>query len=456
MQIKPKIKPIKKSRLPLLALAMVLLLLGILIYFYVTKQPAHKPHGEKQMQELFAINETLQSVAVSLDNGVQYCLEDREGKLYYTGNAARPLDAEIEQAIRSDLHSIVINDTIAPKGQPTLAMRLQPPHIKITATYETQQIDFFVGAEVPLTAEYYFKTSNTEGIYAINAGFESLFYTNPNAMLQKEKAEIHKQLIESIRFSGKHNVEIIVQSLEQDRAYGIVHKEIYYPANPVVLNAMIESLHNIDLGVFIKAYEKEENYGFHGPEALHIEVKQQAGQNATGQVPAGTKQIVVGNAIDEFSVYLLYNNNVYRASSLALQSIRSVGDTLYSKNAFPLSLLDVSNLVQIQDGTNIWKIDTQVKETETEVAVYKNGKVTDLPSFQAQLKYALQEEADVFVGPTKPQGEAVRKFIITLRNKTMEIAFYTADLYNDYIAIDGNIVYKWAKQKTQNLFHTAQ
>ncbi len=459
MQTNPRRKPNKhKSYLPIIILTVMAIALFSLI-FWPKDRP--KPIATPESNfSVFLTEAALQSVEVQLDNGVKYRLENKDGTLYLEqGTQLHPVDASIAERIRDVLSRVYAQSRITQKTTPTLGMRLNPAHISIRAVFaDGKQVSYAVGAQIPLIFDYYFAISEAEGIFAINEGFEDLFFRQPDTLIAVADAQLHRNLIKSIEFRGKFEAKVDIDSIESERIYGSLQADRLYPADAETLYRIVSALDQLRLGVFVEAYDGKKDFGFDKENALELVIEQHAGQNDTTSVPAGIKTLRFGNDADDFTVYTLFEGNVYRLSKITMQAILDVGvETLASKYPFALSLLDVSNLLSIEDsspsGKTLWRIEMTAEDEGSEVHIYKDGRSYDLDAFKAMLNKALQERYDSFaVSPDLGDAPALRSFRIEMRSGTYQVDFYTADSFSDYIRVNNVIYSKWSKQKTASLF----
>lgn len=459
MQSSARRKKRRKSYLPHLLLSGMAI--ALLLLWLQSQKKVEKITPPSQSVKLLETQSPIENVTVSLDNGQSYVLQRKEGRLQIEKEGFfYPVEAKSAQLMEEHLRYVQAQNQILETSLPMPAMRLHPARIHILASFaDGRQYQYFIGAQIPLSNDFYFMMADLEGIYAIHNGFEELFYVHPDSLIEVAELDVHKNLIKELHFSGSKNFSIELLSLESERAYGLLQAGFHYPSDAEYLYRMIASIDNISLGMYVEAYDTNKDYGFQSSESFMLRVVQYAGESETRRVEAGEKVLQFGKAADEFSVYVRFDDYVYRLSRIGLAPILDASvEKLLSREPFALSLLDVSNLLEIQDTfqgkRQVWRVDTVIKEADSEVAIYKNEQPYDLDAFKAMLKYVLEAKVDtVLPEPIIAEGEPLRSFLITLRGGVqMRIDFYSADAIYDYVMLNGVVHSKWAKQKTLALF----
>lgn len=459
MQSSARKKRRRKSYLLLLVL--LGMAIALLLFWLQSQKKPEKIIPPSLTVTLLETESPVEKVNVDLENGQSYRLQRKDGRLYLEkeGNLY-PVERKTAQLMEAYLGQVIAQNQITAESLPMPVMRLSPPRIKIKASFaDGREYSYYIGAQVPLSNDFYFMMPQAQGIYAIHNGFEEVFYVHPDSLIEVAELDVHRNLIREISFSGNKNFSIELLSLETDRVYGLLKADFQYPADAEYLNRMIASINDITLGIYVEAYDESKDYGFQSEEGFALSVIQYAGENETKRVEAGEKVLHFGKAADAFSVYVRFGDYVYRLSTIELAPILDASvEKLLSREPFALSLLDVSNLLEIEDTQQgkirIWRVDTQVKEDDTEVAIFKNDVPYDLDAFKSMLKYMLEAKVDAILpDAVLPEGDALRSFLITLRGGVqMKVEFYAADALFDYVSVNGIVRSKWAKQKTQALF----
>ncbi len=435
MQIKPKRQEQRSKRWDILLLfTVVIAIFALIILFYSKKEKDIVPEYPKTIMKI----DDISAIDVNLNGKKAYSLTNKQNTYYLNGDKA--LNADKSELIGRLTSNIEVEDHVDKSNLSLSEAGLEAPHI-VLDIHRTggETVHLFIGNMIPLSDNYYFKLNSDNEIYEINNGYEDLFNIDPLLLLDSDSLGISRNIIKSINIQNPNGeFEIILKDSNNKRVTGYINKPIHYPADSDKVNAIINSLINIDLALPISDSNDLDQYGFDSKNATKINVELYASDNQNSK--ANNIKLVLGNSHDEFYVFALYDNRVYNISSIAVQSIMGCNiDTLLSKKIFNLSTQDLDSLMNIKDNygdkVHLYSI---MHENDGELAIYNNDEPFDKDAFVDNIKTMLSLELDGFEKSVDTKAlKLIRQIEFAKKNETHTVSFYEKDEYNLWVSIDG-------------------
>lgn len=449
MQIKPKRQEQRGKRWDILLLfAVVIAIFALIILFYSKKEKDIAPEYPKTIMKI----DDISAIDVNLNGKKVYSLTNKQNTFYLNGEKA--LNADKSELIGRLTSNITVEGYV---DQSNLSLRdagLDTPHIVVDIhRIGGETVHLHIGNKIPLSDNYYFKLNSDNEIYEINNGYEDLFNIDPLLLLDSDNLGIARNLIKSINIHNPNGeVEIMLKDSKNKRVAGYINKPIHYPADSDKVNAIVNSLINIDLALPIEDSNDLDKYGFDSKNATKINVELYSSDNqSTKTYNVG---IMLGNTIDEFYVFALYNNRVYKISSIAVQSIIGCNiDTLLSRKIFNLSTQDLDSLMNIKDSygdkVHLYSI---IHSKNGELAIYNNDEPFDKDAFVDNIKTMLSLELDGFEKSVDTKAlKLIRQIEFAKKNETHTVSFYEKDEYNLWVSIDGVCIGYCIKQNLNQI-----
>lgn len=449
MQIKPKRQEQRSKRWDVLLLfTVVIAIFALIILFYSKKEKDVDPEYPKTIMKI----DDISVIDVNLNGKKAYSLTNKENKYYLNGDKA--LNADKSELICRLTSNIEVEGHVDQSNLSLSETGLDAPHIVLDIhRIGSETIHLFIGNKIPLADNYYFKLNSDNEIYEINNGYEDIFNIDPLLLLDSDSLGIARNLIKSINIQNPNGeFEIILQDSKNKRVTGYINKPIHYPADSDKVNAIINSLINIDLALPIADSNDLDQYGFDSINATKINVELYTSDNQDSNTD--NVEIVLGNSNDEFYVFALYNNRVYKISSIAVQSIMGCNiDTLLSKKIFNLSTQDLDSLMNIKDSfgdkVHLYSI---MHENDGELAIYNNDEPFDKDAFVDNIKTMLSLELDGFEKSVDTKNlKLIRQIEFAKKNETHTVSFYEKDEYNLWVSIDGVCIGYCIKQNLNQI-----
>lgn len=450
MQTKPNRQKPKKSRWGIVIFLIMSIAIAVSLYLIYPKKIA--PEAPEYPKTLFNIDD-VKSIDISLDGQNSYSIINKDNILYLNGET--PLNADKSELIYRIITNIIAEEKINSDNLSMDEIGLNNPHLIVSIERSNgQNLSLSIGEKAPLSDNFYCKISGDTQLYAVNNGYEDIFNIDPKFLIDSESTGIYRNLIKSISIRNKNGIfDISLRDTASKRTLAYITEPINYPADSDKINVIVNELLNIDLTLVLDDYNSQSEYGFDSNTAVHIDVEQYAGEGKDISLEESTKEITLGNS-DEFYIYALYNNKVYRISSLAMQSIINCDlDSLVSKKIFNLSARELDNLVNIKDtmngNTTLYSI---LKDSSGEMIVYKDNEPFDTDAFVDSIKKLFTLELDGLSGETNISNtKLLRSIELAQQNATHTISFYEKDIYNVFVDIDGVSVGYCIKQKLNQM-----
>lgn len=466
MQTKSRRKFINSNRYIIILAVILIIIVAVFIFLNSTKkQENDKINNPLPFKTLYDFSDNPpQIIDVNLLNGTNYTLFNNDNKISFKDNNQQKVLVNEDSAKRiiNFLTKISVENTVSDEGEIEPEMGLEPANLKVDVTYNNgEKISLLCGNQVPLSKNMYFKIKGEKGIYAISPGFYEVFNLQTDRLRSFEKLPIHRNLIKKIIYqkTNEESFSINILAFEKGRVYGNVVGDYTYPSNPVLLNNICNSLDDIVPGAFVKDFETKDidSFGFNGPSSLKITVEQNSAVEKTDNTYEQNISFVLGNDAEEYQKYLLYDDTIYRVSTILIAPIiQGNFENLLSKEPFPLSLDEISNISSIYDDVdgviNKWQITAN--QSNQEISILKNDKDYDIYEFKEIIKNLVNKSANIKLDKyiSDFSEKPLRSITINFLNgQKHTVEFFYKDEYHDMVRVNGIAIYAWPKEYTKDI-----
>lgn len=458
-----------KKRTLLLLLALAVAACGACLYFL--RRPAAAP-SFPETETLYLLNrkeEEIAALALRPSQGIAYPLVRTEAGMRLLGQEDVPLrDSAIEAllgaAAQLEAHERVV-DTAA-EAVELADFGLQEPQMRLTITYtDATRTELLLGNTAQHGEEtiYYCMRTGDTWIYAVYSGLCEPFFYEAEYLRAFEQPKIQGDLLDRIQVSG---------AIELTLAYadGAWRMEAprQYPAAPEKVEALLQQIEAMAFEACLgntSAFSLAD-YGLDQP-ALTVTLTQApstiTGETAEGEtvsysVPEKRYQLLLGNETGKSGVYLLWENQLFKASNFLLGFWKALApDDFLLRNPVNYQTNNLTELslswpggekrydVRLVEGvteSNEIAVD-EYGETLYEAEVYRAGgeKLDATEFFSWYTAVADITPAGRLPEDYAPEGEKQMELTLNGQTGTRRITLYPYDKLHSALGVDGTYIF---------------
>ena len=454
--------------------AVLLLLLGALLFWKHLDQPAPDPVPSESTSGVLAAHTAAEVAALTVTDrsGESWQAVQRDGGLQLTDAPDFPVSAQMEQQLLESAAMVtyleVLAESSAEYEEHLAELGLdQPWMVSITytdGTALTLQIGDENRIEEPFT---YLRVVGDERLYAMDITSAENLCVERALLHEVVQPVLHKARMDRITFWNEKGDIAAAWELQGAITAGDAEDHwletvpVRYPADGEAIDRLKSNLSNLRLGAYVAEGTAENlaKYGLASPR-FTLQVHQAAGEiydtDEEGQVvpvawAADECTLSVGDARSDVVDYVLYEGAIYRTSHFSLETLMTwdARETL-TRYVVPMPLANLQRLtLRTGDGTTVYEVErdeeTNPETGETEIvnSVTRNGEAMSYSAFEAAYQALLLVTVS---GELPAEWSALEEphTVYTFRSVTgeeREVALLSFDPLHDAVRLDGEAVF---------------
>ncbi len=456
----------------------ILFLIALAITFILLSKPEQNKtdvSADNVFNLLSVEKEDISRISIKPENGQEYSIEQTSDKKYYIKDEQDfLLDEDMVYSIFDtacfwEAH-YKIGENFSDEKLNEFGISNDSLMVKIKLNQDKNYVFVFgdkINAENPF---WYIYAQHENTLYATKINYTDIYNFTLKELYPVPEINFSSDLVDKITISGKGK-EIIITRHED--LWGF-ESPVEYPLSKLSGEQLAKKIEKMRLAAY-EAPKSEQNikeYGLDTPEAIiTFDIADSFVYSPDGKkanVPKHQIKISIGSSIEGIGFYCLYENNIYKATSLSMGFLLDikVKDMLLT-SPVNISIDRLESLTFIK-GDNIAAYslvftESVLKNNEIEkdeygntvynLSVFKNGSEYDEQAFITNYTELTKLQIDGRLPDNFNKSAEKASFSITLKYEGGEraIEFYPFDPLHSAVSIDGVFLHYISNDKLNNL-----
>ena len=461
-------RPVKKGA-ALLTLLCLAVLAGAAAYFL--RPGAEAPAGPLREEQAVLLDrsvEEISALAIRPEEGAAYRLIRGEAGFFLEGDETLSLRKDIVEEMGLMASVVKAENTVREnaRGEALGAYGLASPACVLTVTYTDgeEKTVLFGDLSPQETPQRYVMLRGDDRVFTVLEAECTAFFHDRDYLRDFAQPKLNGSLLDRICVRGEKEID-----LRYTESGWLMEAPWRYPAASARMNTLLSRISAMAFDACLGKAEEAElsDYGLDTP-ALTVTLTQAKtvirgetaeGQQVTVDVPEREYTLLIGNETGKSGLYLLWENQVFRASNFLLGFWKEMdAESLLSQQPVSFQVNDLQS-VSLTAGDAAGSFRVAMVESVTEnnqIATDEYGRtlyeceITRLPGGEAVDQEAFltwyASLSSLRPAGRLPEGYALSggpEAVLTLESGalTREIALYPYDALHDALTVDGTALY---------------